>query len=287
MPIRADLLVPSATVGFLEVFGMVRTATFAVVVVAWFTVGQKRYVKLGVLLVLAERLVDVSVRAGVGRAIRELGIVGIVVVVLNFIALLSWRAPRQLAFMHGAPPGDPAWPPYAASGVERWTRELAALGFEAPTDVWYRWSAAGADRVRRLRLMRHGSEPVWASIYVGVSTKSTARSLYTALPEGRWLITDERPSDRALTRDPKSVRVRGSSFDTFARLLERHLAALRTSGHPAEKVGDVASEHARSRNAWIEALVAQGDARAAGSDVRLSMGAVARAVPRAIAAFVT
>jgi hypothetical protein len=275
---------PSVTA--FQVLEWLGTGTLIVVAVAWFTVGQRQWVRWGIVLLVLEWFAGTALKHGPARALFWLSVLVAGLLVLNFFTLRSWRAPRRIVLFRGTPQGAAAWPSHAAADVETWTKQLAALGFEAPQDVWYEWRAAGTQRQSRLRLTKHHSEPVWACVYVNPSVRSTGRSLCSRLPDNHWLFTEERTSDRRMTGDRTATLVRGTPLDTFERLVQRHRQALADAGLRAEPPGDVVEEHAASRNAWIEGLIADGTAVSDGEDVVMSTAGLLRAVPRGLMAFV-
>ena len=123
---------PSVTA--FQVLEWLRTGTLIVVAVAWFTVGQRQWVRWGIVLLVLEWFAGTALEHGPARALFWLSVLVAGLLVLNFFTLRSWRAPRRIVLFRGAPEGAAAWPSHAAADVETWTKQLAALGFEAPQE---------------------------------------------------------------------------------------------------------------------------------------------------------
>jgi hypothetical protein len=249
-----------------------------VVVIAWLTVGVRRWVRFVIAAIMLDGLVAMFVTDGVGGPLALVAVFLGLNLVGTLLIARGWRVPRVLAYV---PASLTPWPDHAEKEIVGWTVDLERLGFERVADVVSTWSWRGAARVTKLRFLRQPAENAVAVLYAGAKPKSIGRTLRTELAGG-WLTTEDRVTDAMLFSAPGHEEQRVPAASTTDAMLVAHRARARHLDVVALN-DDALVVGARCRNGWIEGLLASGQLRADGDLVALTLQSAFRSRLRTLA----
>lgn len=251
------------------VLGPIEALLALVVIVAWLTVGLRRWVRVLAFVLLVLGLVQVGLASGLGTLLTYVGAFAAFNLIASLYRLGRYRISRYTAY---EPASGGGWPVHAERELMASTAELERLGFERLPDAVSSY-ALGEDVHRtRVRFFRHASEPVFATFSAtDRAAKTVARSLTTRLTSGGWLTTCDHLTDSALV--PATAHHSALHRGTWTQMLADHRAGLAKLGG-GELVTDPMAAARAARDAWIEQLLADNRARAHGDVVGLTPRAI-------------
>lgn len=254
---------------------------FLAVVIGFLLKGPSRPVKILTALLVLSLVATVGALTGWGQALTVTGVMAALVVGSMAVALLFWSQPARRTFRPGAPADCPA---HARDRLDRWTAELAALGFVFHSDQLWQWRFGGVARDVFVRLFSHGDQSVRAEIHAMANPKVAARACVSLMGDGRTVMTSDQQSDAEHFSSEAVATVRVASGSTTERLLGEHRAATRRYG-TAVPTEDPVAAHLASYHRWVDELVTRGVVVVRGDAIRVRLRSMPGIVLRVLAAW--
>jgi hypothetical protein len=214
--------------------------------------GPVRWVKICAAVLVADFVTLLCVYSGWESGVRFIGLTGVSIFAAVSLAFLSWRHPISKVL---SPANERDCPKHARAALERWTRELEALGFQIESEQRTTWQIQGSDRTTFIRFLTHHADPLWVEIHALDDPKVAARMAVSDKADGRSVITVDRQSDQELFDDPLTAIQRVASGADCRDLIDAHRKLAMTTEGSLSRVDDPAQAHVELYGGWVQRLL--------------------------------
>lgn len=256
-------------------------ALFLAVTIGMLVKGPVKWVKVATALLLVSGFATAVVLTGIERALVFVGVTAAVTVGSMVVATLAWSQPRRKSFQPAQPS---ACPGHARDRVERWSAELAELGFSFHSDQTWEWRFAGGPRRAFVRFFNHPGEPMRAELHVLESPKVAARILATRSGDGRTLLTCDQQSDTEFFPSETVRSRRVGSRSSIAEMVAAHRAAAMdmASGVATD---DPVTAHLEEYHGWVAEQIERRTVAVRGDKIGMRPTSIPGAVVRVFGAW--